>query len=107
MVSSGVKQQCFSRSENRENNKLMDGDGWRELWRKILKLMDGWLEGTLEKNSQAYGWMVVGGNFGEKFSLRICPCYGIANERHCFTNRKGAECAEEPWMGASCVNARQ
>ena len=36
MVSSDVKQQCFSRSENRENNKLMDGDGWRELWRKIL-----------------------------------------------------------------------
>ena len=52
MVSSGVKQQCFSRSENMDNNKLMDGDGWRELWRKILKLMDGWwLEGTLEKNS--------------------------------------------------------
>ena len=51
MVSSGVKQQCFSRSENMDNNKLMDG-WWLELWRKILKLMDGWwLEGTLEKNS--------------------------------------------------------
>jgi len=51
MVSSGVKQQCFSRSENMDNNKLMDGDGWRELWRKILKLIGWWL-----------------GNFGEKFS---------------------------------------
>ena len=68
MVSSGVKQQCFSRSENRENNKLMDGDGWRELWRKILKLMDGWRE--LWRKILKLLWM--DGGWRELWRLRSC-----------------------------------